>query len=230
MTESQLVFDILGKVKPYLSDNTDISYREVAFDIAMQRALWIRNELNKNRTIDVDLITDLGCVEMSPVDPAECCDISTGCKVMRTVKKIPSSIELHNDDAITRIGPVNKTLKKFSKTTAEASKFVGNGKYTTKEIYAYKDNGYIYLVSKSDKAKFIEHINIKLVLENPADAAEFTNCDSGGSCFSSDDEYPMKAWMYTYIVGQVVSVYAQKYNLPADILNDDSDNSVTKTK
>ena len=74
MTEATAVFGILGKIKPYLSDDTDVSYREVAFELANQRALLIRNELNKNRTIDSDIIQDLGCVSMEPVDPAECCE------------------------------------------------------------------------------------------------------------------------------------------------------------
>jgi len=229
MTESQVVFNILSRIKPYLSDDTDVSYRDVAFEIANQRALLIRNELNKGRTIDSDLIQDLGCVEVQPADPAECCEVSTGCKVMRTVKKIPTTIELHNSDAITRIGPVNKTLKAFSKTTFDGAKWVGNGKYTKDEIWAYRYNNYVYLVSNNDKHKFIDMINVAGVLENPEDAAEFTNCaNGGGACFSSEDEYPIKTWMYTYIVGNVIKMFVQKYNLPADILNDNQDNTATK--
>ena len=228
MTEATAVFGILGKIKPYLSDDTDVSYREVAFELANQRALLIRNELNKNRTIDSDIIQDLGCVSMEPVDPAECCEVQTGCKVMRTTLKIPPTIELHNKDAITRIGPVNKTLRQFSRTTLEGAKWVGNGKYTTQEIYAYRDNEYVYLVSKSDDHKFIDTINIKGVFENPSDVAPFTNCATGNSCYSSDDTYPIKAWMYTYIVGQVINMFVQKYNLPTDIMNDGQDNSATK--
>ena len=229
-SEASLVYNILGKIKPFLNDESDVSYREVAADIAIQRALLIRNELNKKRTIDSDLITDLGCVPVMPVDPAECCDVSTGCKIMRTVNKIPSNVELHNDDTITRVGPVNKTLKKFNKTTMEASKYVGSGKYATKDVFFYKHNGYIYLVSKSDKTKFMEHINVNLILEDPADASSFVNCDTGESCFSSEGNYPMKTWMFTYIQGTLVNSYAQRYNIPADLVNNDSDESATKAQ
>ena len=228
MTENELVFSILGKVKPHLSDDTDLTPREVSFQIALQRALLLRNELNKNRTIDPSVIQDLGCVAVSPIDPAECCDVVSGCKVMRTDLRIPSTIELHNDIALTRVGPVNKTLKEYSKTTLEGSKWVGNGKYTTNEIYYYYANGYIYLVSNNDKHKFLDYINIRGVFEDPTDTIPFTNCSDGSSCYSSDSEYPLKAWMYTYIEGQVVNAYIQLYNLPADILNDGSDNTVTK--
>ena len=228
MTQNEIVFNILQKVKPHLSDDTELSPRMVAFDVATQRALLLRNEFNKNRSIDPDTIQDLGCVAMELADPAECCDVSTGCKVLRTVLKIPNAIELYNDVAITTVGPVNKTLKAFSKTTFDGAKWVGNGKYTTGEIYWYLANNRIYLVSKSDKHKFIEKINVRGVFENPEDVTPFTNCSDGSTCYSSNDPYPIKAWMYTYIVGQLVNMYAQRYNIPADILNDGSDNTVTK--
>lgn len=228
MTENEAVFNILSKIKPYLGDDTEVSPREVAFELANQRALLLRNEYNKNRNIDPTTIQDLGCVEMEPADPSECCDVSTGCKVMRSKLLIPSPIELHNDIGLTRIGPVNKTLKEFSMTTLSGSKFVGNGKYTTNEIYAYYANDRVYLVSNNDKHKFIEHINVRGVFEDPSKVSPFTNCSDGLSCYSSDDTYPIKAWMYTYIVGQVLNTYAQRYNLPADVTNDGADNTATK--
>lgn len=228
MTENQAVFNILQKVKPHLGDDTELSPRTVAFDLANQRALFLRNEFNKNRTIDPDTIQDLGCVAMELADPAECCDVTTGCKVLRTVLEIPNAIELHNDIALTRIGPVNKTHRAFSRTTLSGSKFVGNGKYTSDEIYAYMANNRVYLISKTDDHKFIENINIRGVFENPADVAPFLDCSTGSTCYSSDDPYPLKAWMYNYIVGELLNLYTQRYNLPADIMNDGSDNTVTK--
>ena len=227
-SENELVFSILSKIKPHLSDDTDVSPRDIAFEISTQRSLLLRNELNKNRTIDPDIVQDLGCVAVSPVDSAECCDVSTGCKVMRTDLEIPSTIELHSDYLITRIGPVDKTAKEYSRTSLEASKWVGNGKYTTKEIYAYRANNRIYLVSKTDKHKFLDYINIRGVFDNPDDVSPFTNCSTGTTCYSSDSPYPLKSWMFTYIKGIILKDYISRYNLPADILNDGQDNSVTK--
>lgn len=228
MTENEAVFNILSKIKPYLGDDTEVSPREIAFELANQRALLIRNELNKNRTIDPSIVQDLGCVEMELADPAECCDVTTGCKVLRTKLEIPTPIELHNDIAFTRIGPVNKTLPEFSKTTLSGSKWIGNGKYNYGQIWAYFANNRVYLVSKTDKHKFIEKINIRGVFEDPSKVAPFINCSDGTSCYSSDSEYPVKAWMYNYIVGQVLNTYVQRYNLPADITNDGVDNTATK--
>jgi hypothetical protein len=228
MTENEAVFNILSKIKPYLGDDTEVTPREVSFELANQRALLIRNELNKSRTIDPSIIQDLGCVEMELADPAECCNVSTGCKVLRTKLEIPSLIELHTDIGLTRVGPVDKTQKEFSRTTLDGAKWVGNGKYTSNEIFSYYSNNRIYLVSKVDKHKFIDYINVQGVFENPNDILPFKNCSDGSSCYSSDNPYPVKSWMYTYIVGQLFNIYAQRYNLPADMMNDGHDNTATK--
>ena len=179
MTENEAVFNILEKVKPYLNDDTELDPRTVAFDLANQRALFLRNEYNKNRSIDEDTIQDLGCVTMEPADPAECCVTTTGCKVMRTVLTLPTPIELYNDNGFTTVGPDNKTQKAFSKTTFTGSKFVGNGKYTSNEIFYYYANNRIYLVSNNDNHKFIDTINIRGIFENPEGVAPFINCDTG---------------------------------------------------
>ena len=228
MTENEIVFSILDKIKPYLSDDTDVTPRDISFRVANQRALLIRNELNKGNSIDPDIVQDLGCLAMEAADPAECCDVSSGCKVMRSVLKLPTTIELHNDIAITRIGPVDKTKKEYSRTTLDGSKWVGNGKYTTQEIYAYIANNRVYLVSKNDKHKFIDYINVRGVFENPTEVSAFSNCSDGSSCYNADSPYPLKAWMFNYIEGQVIQEYIQRYNLPADILNDGGDNTATK--
>jgi len=225
MTENEAIFSILGKIKPYLNDDIDISPREILFELNNQRNLFLRNEYNKNRSIDADTIQDLGCVEIEAIDPSECCNISTSCKVMRTVLEIPTLIELYNDIALTRVGPINKALKEYSRTTLEGAKWVGNGKYTKNEIYVYYDNHRIYLISNNDKHKFIDYINVKGILENPSDAISFTNCSTNNACYSSDSKYPVKAWMFNYIQGEVIKKFLNLYNIPTDITNDGVDNS-----
>ena len=79
----------------------------VYFWIKNQRALWLRNELNKNRTIDPNIVQDLGCIELELADKAECCDLEDGCKILRTNVTIPNTIELHNKTGITRVAPID---------------------------------------------------------------------------------------------------------------------------
>ena len=51
----------------------DLYYTDL---INEQRALWLRNEYNKSRTIDPNIQQEIGCLEMELVDPHLCCDLS----------------------------------------------------------------------------------------------------------------------------------------------------------
>jgi hypothetical protein len=52
VTLNQLIYDLLEIVRPNLSDDDNFDKRQIAFWIKNQRALWLRNELNKNRTVE----------------------------------------------------------------------------------------------------------------------------------------------------------------------------------
>jgi hypothetical protein len=223
-TYNEIIYSVLDKLKPHLTDDVDISPREVAWEIDNARALFLRNELNKNRTIDPNITQDLGCVEMESSDRAECCDISTDCLIIRTKLEIPAAIELHNDTAITRVGPVDKMDLDFSFITYNRAKFAGNGKYNKNIIYAFLRNNRIYLVSKNDKVKFINYINVAGVFENPTDVTPFTNC-GGDSCFSSDSEYPLNTWMVSYIQEAVINKFLGSLRMPTDTTNDGAETS-----
>ena len=227
-TQNEIVYSILDKLKPHLTDDIDISPREVAWEINNTRALFLRNELNKNRTIDPDVIQDLGCVAMEVTDRAECCDISTDCMIVRTVLEIPSAIELHNSTGITRVGPVDKMDLDFSFISYNRAKFAGSGKYNKNIVYAFLRNKRIYLVSKSDKLKFISYINIAGVFENPSEVTPFTNC-GGESCYSSTDEYPVNTWMVPSIQDMVLNKFLNTLRMPKDTTNDGSDTQITAT-
>ena len=77
------------------SIESSYSYEFYTDLINEQRSLWLRNEYNKNRSIDPYVIQTLPCLELELVDPIQCCvPVPAGCKVLRSKKKIPNTIEL----------------------------------------------------------------------------------------------------------------------------------------
>lgn len=226
-TYNEIIYSVLDKLKPHLTDDIDISVREIGWEIDNARALMLRNELNRNRTIDSNIIQDLGCVEMETADRAECCDVDTGCLIVRTKLEIPTAIELHNSTGITRVGPVDKMDMDFSFISYSRARFVGNGKYNKNLIYAFLRNKRIYLVSKNDKVKFINYINVAGVFENPTDVTPFTNC-GGESCFSGDSEYPLNSWMIPSLQEMVINKFIGSLQMPKDTTNDGSETIVTQ--
>lgn len=218
-TKNEIMYSIMDKLSPHLTDDNEISMREISYEIDNVRALFLRNELNKNRTIDPNIIQDLGCVEMEISDRAECCEVSSGCKIVRTKLEIPTAIELHNSTALTRVGPVDKMEQDYSFISSVRAKFAGSGKYNQNNIYAFLHNKRIYLVSKNNKLKFIKYINVQGVFENPEEVGLFSTC-AGDTCYTFNSKYPVNAWMINHIIDTVYNKFINTLNIPLDKVND----------
>lgn len=226
-TLNSIVYSILSSVKPHLTDDEDLTFEKVSYDVQNKRAVFIRNEYNKSREIDPSLIQDLGCVDVVKVDAAECCDIDSGCKVVRTQDKIPVPISTHKKPLITRVGPINKLQRNYNFVTYREAANSGNGAYNQREIYAYYFNGYIYLVSKNPSVYLLKKINIQGVFDNPEDLANYNLCESNTPCYSDNSPYPLPKWMEEYIKNALKEEYVKvDIVAPKDQAND-SKNQVT---
>lgn len=224
-TYNELAYDILELLNNgNISDDEDTSIEHIIYHFNLQRALWIRNEYNKpGRTIDPQLEQDLGCLELEEVDSAECCEIKSGCIVLRTIKKIPNIIEFHDKTGITRIGPVSKIKIPFNFDSYNKAILSSYNKYY-KGVFAYLMNGHIYLIITDPKYNLIDYINVRALLSNPEDVKTFL-CEDG-SCFSYDDEYPVNTWMIPYLKEQVLQQFGMSIKLPKDDSNDANDNAI----
>lgn len=193
-TLNEIAYDLLTIVRPQLSDDTDIEIRQIKFWIRNQRALWLRNELNRKRTIDEDVIQTI-CAEIEEVDASDCCDITINCPTLRTKKKIPKTIELHNKNAIVKVGPINRKGKPFSYIDYTRVPWVGNGRFNQHLLYAFLYDEYIHVLTNNPVYQNLKAIVIRGVFEDPAEIAGFRSCTTDQPCYSDDDEYPIKTWM-----------------------------------
>ncbi len=222
LTLNKLIYDLWEIVRPNLSDDDNFDKRQLAFWIKNQRALWLRNELNKNRTIDDNVIQDLGCLELELADKADCCELSDGCKILRTKETIPNTIELHNKTGITRVAPIDKISIPFSFVSYERAIYSGNGKYNKNAIFTFLLNDRIYVMSKNDSlSKYITHINVRGVFEDPEEAARFTHCD-GTPCYTDNDKYPLNRWMVDYMKAEILNL---NFNAALQAVEDTSNNA-----
>lgn len=218
---NQLAYNILMSVKPHITDDEDLNIRKVKRDVNLKRALFIRNELNKNRTIDSNLMQTLGCVELELANPVECCiDVDVDCKLLRTVEVIPNAIELHDKKLITRVGNILFTHKKFNFVSYDRFIFTGNLPYNKNDVYATLHSGRIYIKSNNIDHLGLKFIDIQGVFEDPTEAARFINCENK-PCYTDDDPYPINMWMEDNIKSTLIDEYI-KYTLRA---TKDTDNN-----
>ena len=193
-TLNEIGYDLLSIVRPQLSDDTDIDLRQIKFWVKNQRALWLRNEINKSRQIDSDVLQTV-CADLECVDASDCCDIDLSCPILRTTKLIPKTIELHHKEAITRVGPVNKKLKPFSYIDYSRLSWIDGARFTSKLVFSFLHDGYLYVYSNNPAYANMKAITFRGVFEDPEIVAEFKDCITNQPCYSDDDEFPMKSWM-----------------------------------
>jgi hypothetical protein len=218
-SKNEIIYSVLEKIRPHISDDESIARRQLSFDIDVVRAKFLRNEFNKNRTIDSGFIQDLGCVPLETVDRAECCEVEVGCHVVRTIAKIPQSIEQHSATTITRIGPIDKLQVSYSLVPYERVPYIGNNKFNKNQVFAYIKDDRIYIASKSHLIKHLEYINIQGVFEDPEEAINFVDCDNK-PCYSRDGKYPTNKWLVDFIIRQLIQDYSPVAIAPSDVSND----------
>ncbi len=220
---NEIAYDILTSVKPHLTDDSEVTIDDARFDVGVARNILVKRALEKNSIVPDSIVQDLGCLELELADPAECCDISLDCKVLRTKKKLPRSIVLNNKQLVTRVGPINKLIRDFSYVTYERAIFSGNGQFSSKGIFAFLLNDRIYISSKLPTIGMMKYINVRGVFEDPREAAEFSFCDSGGACYSDDDAYPIDGALIGAIKDMLFKQYLKTDSLPQDLSNDTKD-------
>ena len=204
------------------SEFSDLFYTDL---INEQRALFLRNEYNKSRTIDPNIQQEIPCLEMELVDPQTCCDldISLDCKVLRSKKTIPNTVELFFRKAITAIGPVDITKKRYTVIDYNRVPYAGNGRTTSKAVYAFLYADYVYIISKNPTINLVDKITVRGVFEDPSKLGEFVNC-ANKPCWSPYDIYPLNQWTWAYIKPQILQQLMQKQAIPQDNENDSKDN------
>lgn len=206
-TLNNIVFQIFNRVKPAYVGTQPLSIELIEEYVIEVRANLIKNDLNKNYSVDAFIIQDLGCLELEEADKG-CCEYPTGCTILRTKKEIPSTIELHHKMMITRVGPVDITAKPYQIIEFARVPFVGLNKFTKNLVKAFIKDRRIYLVISKDNLQFagLGVINVQIVAEDPREAASFLTC-TGSPCYTDDSFFPVKSWMIPTIIDLVVTKF-----------------------
>lgn len=219
---NKIVYDILEDLRNHgITDDQDIDFRQILFKVNTQRELWLNNEYNKpGRQIDPLVIQSLGCASIITVDEAECCNIISGCKILRTEKKIPQPM-VFNDGVELRVGPNKLTNIAFSLKNINEIPYVSYNKYAGNIMYCFYYNNYLYFIGGKPSDQFLESVKIWGVFSDPEEAATFNDCED--KCFSYDDEYPIKGKLIPYISGEVIKKFGVSLNIPKDDSNNAKD-------
>lgn len=203
-TLNELAYDLQNIARGgIISDDELMSIEQFKFWIHNTRAMLIRQDISKRRTISDNIKQILNCVEVESVDASLCCGITTGCKVVRSKKRIPLPVELPNRDMILEVRPVKITEPSFHFIPYNRVAWAGNNRYTKELNFAFMLDGYMHVMGKD--LGVLEKMSVVGIFANPTDLAEFGGCDNK-PCFDDDTiEYPISAHMIETMKGMIIA-------------------------
>lgn len=226
MLLKEIIYLIRTKLKENF-DDSKVTDDYLATLLNNKRAYYIRREYNQiQRSIDND-VKQTFVLELEEVE-AEDCDCGIADLILRTKEPIPDTIELHNQNLITRVASPDQLARPFSLVSHERAVYSGTNTYTSKYIFSFlHSNGHLYVFKRNqdNEYKSLEFVSITGVFDNPLDI-NFTDPISNAKYFDYEkDNYPIKQWMIEFVVKEVVEELAGLKQLPPDNVNNATDDN-----
>jgi len=219
---NQAAFELLDLYRAKLSKTDDMDLREMKKWIRLHRAVWLRNEYNKNRTIDDAVEQDLGAIKMLE-KTGNFISAGTGTTVLISALQLPTTVELWDVPAFTRIGPVSKLQYNYlPPINLTRIPFLANGRFTTNAIWSFQWNNYIGIICKGSNSIYTDiltnGLNVVGIFEDITHAARFPevtdyainpsttfSLPSGSNKYFDDDsEAPIHDWMLEYMRQELI--------------------------
>ena len=220
LTINQLIYNLRNLYRDAKSDDIKLSDRQIEFIINYLRADLIAQDYNKGRSLSSNVKQDLGKVQLAKIDTSEETSLPSGTFILKSVLKLPKTLEFNNKDAITYVGGIDK-MSPMQFSTKAATTWSRHSKYASKNILPFIKEGYLYLHNCTNLLKWI---NVEGVFENPRDVAKFKQVN-GLPVYNPDiDDYPISGKMIR-VINQLflTGELALFLQLTEDIRNDASD-------
>jgi len=184
----------------------DLSDRFIIDQINQFRAVWIKNELNKNRVIDDVIKQTITCIEMTIQTQSECPAVTTTDMVLKSTVSIPKTIIRSNRDSILSVRNSKILSERYNYVPLERAVYSGSGKVNKREIFAFIYNDYLYikLNPENPKIPLLNKVSIEGLFENPLDVAEMTCCDDSTCYDITTMDYPLSIGAWAYIKSQMI--------------------------
>lgn len=221
VTLSQLIADCRNTASsgPTAADFR-ISDEQIGYWVNEVRSTLINQAIQKKQDFSDVWIQQIKCLDLIPVDIAECCEIDLDCTILRTVKQIPASIETDGNNLIMAVTGVDGTP--LQKLNLFRSRFINSSKYTKNKPFWYVKNNYIYI----GNGDLLGKISITGIFENPADLASYNTCD-GVPCYTKDSNYPVSLKMASMITDIIIQTKVRPFlTFNQDTSNDSKDQSI----
>jgi len=224
---NELIYDIREGLREF-SDDSEIDNRYIIYLYNIKRSKYLRRDLNNYQKTTDNSIKQTLCLEMEEVSIDEC-GLDYNCEtILRSVKPIPTPLELHTKVAITTIKPTNRISKPFNFVSKDRIPYIEGSSFSS-SIYTFIDvDNHVYVYSLSDAYRLIECLTVTGIFENPLELENFSNCCGCSSdtekCFDiNNTEYPIQPHYIDLIREEIIKDLLITKRIPEDKTNDSTD-------
>ena len=217
-TIKEIVYDIKNLVRGGIqSDDEIISDRQIEFQVNSLRAQFIRQDLNKRRTVSDNIKQVIHCLEVEPVSGTTC-GLSSDLHIVRSKIKVPNAIETAHSDLITAIGPTGILSLNFHVIPYNRAPWAGTNKYTKRMTCAFLLDSFVYVVGPD--AALLNKVKVEGVWQNPRDIENYLDSNGHPSYNAEEHDYPLSTSMLDLIKQQMIAVNLQTFvSSPTDLTN-----------
>jgi len=217
-TIKEIVYDLKNIIRGGLqSDDEMISDRQIEFQVNSLRAQYIRQDVNKRRSISDNIKQVIHCLEVEPISGTTC-GLSNDIMIVRSKEKVPNAIETSHQDLITAIGPTGILSTNFHMIPYNRAPWAGNNRYTKRMTFAFLLDSFVYITGP--EAEMLEKIKVEGVWQNPRDIEKYTMEDGTSSYDAETEEYPLSTSMLDLIKqGMLAQNLQPMIQMPTDISN-----------
>lgn len=229
MTLSELSYNIknLAAAGQGNSDDATLNIRQVEFWIRAYRASAILSWTEYGKSIDPQMVQDLGCVPLVEVDMADPQESGDNCVVCPewgcTIKKIdiPKLIDFPYNRGVLYVGKIDKRTP-FILDSADVSIFKEHTAFGKQMNRAYLIGNRMYFRLYGND-RDIEYVNIRGVFEDPAKVYQWVKPGCEPKCYNPlVDEYPMPLSMYDYVTSNILQ---KELNITIKTMDDKLNNA-----
>lgn len=221
MTLNELAYDIMSNIEgtSRISDDSELSIDQVYFKIHTTRAMLIRQDQAKGRSLSDNIMQTLPCLEVTKVNASECCGITSPCELLRTKLQLPRAIETYQRDLIIRVSGVDITGQSWNYISLAQIPWAGISKWTKGTTKWFTKGGYVYILNPPA----VKKISVTGIFEDPTDLTQYPTC-SGQPCYTADsNEYPLSSYMVPTLKQLVLEDLMRMRQSPSDEKGNEED-------
>ena len=226
MTMKEMVYEVWELVRRNIVDDDEIDYRLIKKLILDQRELWLSNAFNKGElspqtgaggtgsTTNPErykqvIVSDMGEI-LCPGDKTFCMD---NLHISKSSEPFPNVINYKGKPALLRITKCDCPVQvSIDFTSVTRGTYVGNGRWNSKQMYAFLYDDYLYLSSKDQDA--IQDTTKLCTDAILADPSEFID---------DDEEFPIDGKNWEYMLPEIIKKLRLKIGSLEDKENDAQD-------